>query len=459
MENNYLIIGAGAAGKSLAKDLKKNNVNLIGFLDDYSNKKDVLGKLNEVNTVIKKYKVTDIVFSIPSASATLLRDFLNLIESEDVKISILPRTIDIIKKTSVNINDLTDIDILSLVGRAPVKQDYKKSRDYLKNKRILITGAAGSIGSKLVKIVAELSPASLICVDWWENGMFFLQQELKQNKYENLKFYIADIKNEQRMRSIIKENQPDIIFHAAAYKHVPLMQFNPIEAFNNNVFGSYNLMRLAIENKVSNFVVVSTDKAVNPVNVMGTTKRISEMLMEYLSQTQNTTKFTAVRFGNVIQSNGSVMQIFKKQIEQNLPLTVTHEDVTRYFMTIEEAALLIIQSSMLGNSGEIFVLDMGEPIKIIDLAKSLVKLIDKKIEIKIIGLRPGEKMFEELSYDKNKVKSTENYKIFIVKHEKDYDKINFAKQIERLLKESLKYSLTDEKMIEELKGLGFNIKK
>jgi len=451
-----LIVGAGKAGKSLASSLKKNNQPFIGYLDDKSQEKAVLGKLSDVNSVLKEYKISDIYFAIPSISAKVVRDFVGKIDDDKVRISIIPRSFSIISKSTVNINDLTDIDILTMIGREPVKHDLLECKELITGKTIVVTGAAGSIGSKLVKLLVKLKPKQIICIDWWENGTFYLQQDLKDVKC--LVYRIADIKNTKAIDKIFNQYKPDIVFHAAAYKHVPLMQDNAIEAFNNNVWGSLNLMRESIKHKVKSFVYVSTDKAVNPVNVMGSCKRLGEMVMETLSNSQTTTKFNAVRFGNVIQSNGSVMEIFKKQVDKDLPLTVTHTDVTRYFMTIEEAAQLIIQSTVIGKNGEIFVLDMGEPIKVLDLANSLIRLLNKPIKIKITGLRPGEKMYEELSYSKDKVDTTRNEKIFIVKDEKPFDQINFMEMLEVFIADTLAYNMSSSETITKLKSLGFKIK-
>jgi FlaA1/EpsC-like NDP-sugar epimerase len=458
MKQRILIVGAGVAGIALSKNYPSNLI--IGFLDDGVPKNgiNILGKLEDVNQIIKKYKITDVFFAIPSASGLVIRKFINSIEDQTVKLSILPRSIKTIVKRSVNINELTDVDFLNLIGREPVKHDVLEIKNFIKGKKVLVTGAAGSIGSRLVKLIAQnLNPALVICVDWWENGIFFLEQDLKN--INNVVYKIADIKNEKKLDQIFTEFKPDIVFNAAAYKHVPLMQSNPVEAFNNNVWGSLNLMQMAIKHECQNFVYVSTDKAVNPVSVMGTTKRIGEMLLESLGIKESKTKLTAVRFGNVIQSNGSVLEIFKRQIDKGEPLTVTHKDVTRYFMTIEEASQLIIQSALLGKSGEIFLLDMGEPIKILDLAKSIIKLSNQPIKIKIIGLRPGEKIFEELSFNPKTMGKTENKKVYIVKNEKEYNYSEFFDTIKQMINKSLDYRFTDTEMISELNSLGFKIKK
>ncbi len=455
-QKSILIIGYGVAGRSLADSLKNNDQPVRGFLDDTHTGEQILGTLADVNEIIEHEAITDVYIAIPTMSGQKLRDFINSIQNDNVNLSIIPRSFSIISKSTVNINDLTDVDVLALVGRQPVKHDLLECKKLIEGKVVLVTGAAGSIGSRLVKLLMQLRPQQIVCVDWWENGVFFLQHELGENN--NVAYKIADIKNTAAIESILSEYKPEIIFHAAAYKHVPLMQSNPAEAVNNNVWGSYNLMKLAIQHKVQNFVCVSTDKAVNPVNVMGTTKRLAEMIMESLAKSQDVTKFNAVRFGNVIQSNGSVMQIFRQQIDHNQPLTVTHKDVTRYFMTVEEATELIIQSATVGKNGEIFVLDMGEPVKILDLAKSLIKLLDKPIDIKITGLRPGEKMYEELSYDPDSVGKTQNKKIFIVKNEKLFDHNEFLKSIHELTSQSLSYKAPNASLISSLKDFGFEIK-
>ena len=456
MANKILIVGYGVAGQGLAASLRENNEEVLGFLDDMAQADEVLGKLEDVNNVIAKYDVENIYFAIPSAPAKTFRDFVNRIEKDDVTLRMLPRDYKTISKQEVNINELTDVDIMSMIGREPVKHDLLASKKLIEGKTVLVTGAAGSIGSKLVKFLLTLKPKHVVCVDWWENGTFYLQQDLGQD--DTISYHIADIKNIERISQIFAKHKPEIVLHAAAYKHVPLMQHNPVEAYNNNVWGSLNIMRQCINHGVKNFVLVSTDKAVNPANVMGSTKRLAEMLLEVMANSHSKTKFNAVRFGNVIQSNGSVMHIFKKQIEQGQPLTVTHEDVTRYFMTVEEAAQLIVQSTAIGKNGEIFVLDMGEPIKVIDLAKSLIRVLNKPIDIKITGLRPGEKMFEELAYDDKSVDKTAHDKIFVVKSEKPFDHEDFVVHMDTLIDKTLRYDITNENMISTLKGMGFPIK-
>lgn len=455
MPRRILVVGRGAAGTTLAADSRKHGDEVVGFLDDTVEAADVLGTLADVNAVIATHRVDLVYFAIPTIKAETVRGFINSIESPTVDIAIVPRTYDIVIKDTIHIDDLTDIDVLDLVGREPVKHDVIVSQEFMAGKTVVVTGGAGSIGSRLARHIAGLGAARVVCVDWWENGMFYLGHDLGAR--DNVILRIGDVRNAAFMTQLLTEFTPDIVFHAAAFKHVPLMQHNAIEAINNNVGGSLNLMRLAIEFGVANFVYVSTDKAVNPVNVMGSTKRLGEMMMEALSAEEHTTRFTAVRFGNVIESNGSVMQIFRSQIAKGGPLTVTHPEVTRFFMTIDEASQLIIQSATLGKASEIFVLDMGEPVKILDLAKSLVRAINPAMEIQIIGMRPGEKMYEELSYDPNKVDRTSNQKIFVVRGERSFDGAAFLDSIDSLLAETQNYRISSAEAVERLRDMGFQI--
>ncbi len=456
-----LIVGAGTAGLSLAKDLEAHGHNVAGFIDDNHNKHrkgiNKLGTLSEVNEVIKKHNITDVYFSIPTASAKTVRTFINSIKNPKIKISIIPRSFKIISEEEVSIKDLKDVDILHLVGREPVKHDLLAARKALKDRVIIVTGAAGSIGSELVKQLLLLKPKLIVCIDFWESGIFYLQHDIGNQK--NVKCYIANIRDEQRIDQIFAEHKPHYVFHAAAYKHVPLMQENSVEAFNNNVRGTLNIINVSIRHGVESFVNVSTDKAVNPVNVMGTTKRIVELLLLKKSMTQSKTKISSVRFGNVLESNGSVVQIFKRQIDAGGPLTVTHKDITRFFMTREEAAQLIIQAGILSNSGEVFVLDMGEPILIYDLAKIMVRLSKRPIEISITGLRAGEKMYEELYFDKNNLLETRHEKIFILKERYQGDFRLFEETVDKILEQTTSYSISNKTLIEELKKMGFKIKK
>lgn len=454
MNKQILIVGHGTAGRTLGDAVERvDNAVLVGYLDDLDTSNGVLGTLAEINTVIAEYAVDVVYFAIPSTDAATVRQFVNRIDSDRVEIAIVPRTYSILTKETVGIDDLTDVDVLDLVGREPVKHDLMSSRAFVSGKRILVTGAAGSIGSRLVRQLADMDPALVGCIDWWENGMFYLGQDLGER--DNIRYRVADIKNAPLVDQLFDQFRPDIVFHAAAYKHVPLMQDNPLEAINNNVWGTLNVMQKAIDHKVANFVYVSTDKAVNPVNVMGSTKRLGEIILEALGRTSTRTRLNAVRFGNVIQSNGSVMQTFRNQIAHKRPLTVTHRDVTRFFMTIDEAAQLIIQSAVIGSDSEIYVLDMGEPVRIYDLASSLIKAVDPSLSIEITGLRPGEKMYEELSYEPEKVERTANQKIFVVHDSATDDAEGFLGQIDALLADTRSYSIGPAEAINRLRHMGF----
>jgi FlaA1/EpsC-like NDP-sugar epimerase len=455
VSSRILIVGRGTAGITLANDVRRRGGEVVGFLDDRQEADDVLGTLSDVDAVISAQAIDLVYFAIPTATSARVREFINSITSTTVDIAIVPRTYDILSKETVDIDDLSDVDVLDLVGREPVKHNFVVAQEFLAGKRVLVTGSAGSIGSRLTRHIVAAGAAEVLCVDWWENGMFYLGQSLEGR--DNVRLRIADVKSRAHMSAIFRDFAPDIVFHAAAYKHVPLMQDNANEAINNNIWGSLNMMRLAVEHRVQNFVYVSTDKAVNPVNVMGSTKRVGEMLMESLASPGSPTRFTAVRFGNVIESNGSVMQIFRSQIARGGPLTVTHPEVTRFFMTIDEASQLIIQSAALGKDSEIFVLDMGEPVRILDLAQSLIRTVNPALEIEITGLRPGEKMYEELSYEPDRVDRTSNQKIFVVRDEKPFDKGAFLEAVEELLERSLAYSSTHEEAVAALRELGFAI--
>ncbi|MET0304408.1 MAG: polysaccharide biosynthesis protein [Microbacteriaceae bacterium] len=456
MVQRILIVGHGAAGRGLADDVgRRGDAVVVGFLDDEAVDEAVLGRLEDVNDVVAEHRVDLIYFAIPSVEARVVRDFVGLLESDSVQLAMIPRTYDIIKKDTVDISDLTDIDVLDLVGRRPVKHDLMAAREFIRGRRILVTGGAGSIGSRLVRQLLDMGPASIVSVDWWENGTFHFQRSLADP--DAVDFRIGDVRNTAFMDQLLGEVRPEIVFHAAAYKHVPLMQANPREAIQNNVGGSVSLMRLAAEHGVGHVVYVSTDKAVNPVNVMGATKRLGEIAMGALAAQYPATRFTAVRFGNVIESNGSVMQIFRTQISGRLPLTVTHPDVTRYFMTLDEAAQLIIQSALLGGGSEIFVLDMGEPVRIFDLATSLVRVVDPSLEIEIIGMRPGEKMFEELSYEPDKVDTTSHASIFVVRDTDREDPGAALARIGALLEHAGEYDRDAASLVDELRGWGLPI--
>lgn len=454
MSRRILIIGHGNAGQTLARDIRAQADGdiVVGFLDDSASGGEVLGALADVNEVIEAHAVDLVSIAMPSAEARVVRAFIASIASPDVELVIVPRTYEMIRRDTVHIDDVTDVDVLDLVGRKPVKHDLDAAREFMRGKTVLVTGTAGSIGSRLVAQLTLLEPAAVVCVDRWENGMFALQRTL--DGADGIEYRIADITNEPLLGRIIGDARPDVIYHAAAYKHVPLMQDNPHEAIRNNLGGTLAVLDAALAHGVGHVVYVSTDKAVNPVNVMGATKRLGELALEALTQRDTSTRFNAVRFGNVIESNGSVMGIFREQIARGLPLTVTHPDVTRYFMTIDEASQLIIQTTLLGRHGELFVLDMGEPVKIIDLAQSLIRATRPGLSIDIVGLRPGEKMYEELSYDADSVARTAHDSIFVTRDAPLQDSDAVLAELRALVEESRDYSIAPEALIDRLRGFG-----
>jgi FlaA1/EpsC-like NDP-sugar epimerase len=432
---NTLIIGAGSAGQMLIRELKAHpeiGLKPVAILDDDKSKiyrsmegVPIVGTLDDIIKAVKENEIDEVIYAIPSASKTVLRKVIDSLSELHMKVKTLPGIYELVNG-KVSVNQIRDVDINDLLGRDPIKIDLDEISSYIKGKRVMVTGGGGSIGSELCRQIARFNPSHLIILDIYENNMYDIQQELLR-KYPDLRMtcLVASIRDEKKLNIIFKEYKPEIVFHAAAHKHVPLMEDSPHEAVKNNVYGTLNLVRCANAYNVKRFVMISTDKAVNPTSVMGATKRICEMIIQSFDKISKT-EFVAARFGNVLGSNGSVIPLFKKQIAEGGPVTVTHEDVKRYFMTIPESVQLVIQAGAMANGGEIFVLDMGEPVKIIDLARDLIRLSgfepDVDIPIKITGLRPGEKLFEELLMTDDKYTSTKHDKIFIEKPGfSDYD--------------------------------------
>lgn len=421
-----LIVGAGDAGSMIARELRTSiHVNLepVGFVDDNPAKQHksihgipVLGARKDIPRLVKDYDIEEVIIAIPTAPGKVIRDIVTLCEAARVPSKTIPGMYEIISGR-VDINQLRNVDIEDLLRREPVRINAENVAAMLAGKRVLVTGGGGSIGSELCRQIARSQPARLILVGHGENSLFDIENELRRRWPElKLDAVVADIRDKPRLSSVFRRFKPEVLFHAAAHKHVPLMEANVEDAITNNVGGTRLLVRLAEEFGVERFVLISSDKAVNPTNIMGTTKRVAEKLVQAAAR-RTGRSFVAVRFGNVLGSRGSVVPIFREQIARGGPVTVTHPDMKRYFMTIPEAVQLVLQSAALGNSeaaGGVFVLDMGEPVKIADLARDLIELSGvPDIEIKFTGLRPGEKLFEELFVDGENYRRTRHEKIFV----------------------------------------------
>ena len=424
-----LIVGAGDSGEQILRSIissKNSPYYPIGFIDDNSIKQGVsihgykvLGKILDIPKIITNYQIEELIIALPSAGSATIKKAVELGRKAGLKkIKIAPLLSEVIDGI-ISFKNQKDVDVEDLLGREEFNLNTKQIENFIKNKIILVTGAAGSIGSELSRQTAKFNPSLLLLLDQDDTGIFNISKEL-ENNFSGLKIQpiIADIRDKEKINEIFKKFQPKIIFHAAAYKHVPLMEENPDEAVKNNVFGTENLIKASLNNNVEKFIFISTDKAVNPTSVMGATKRVSEMICQSYNQKKRT-KFVSVRFGNVLNSRGSVIPIFKEQIRKGGPVEVTHPDMKRYFMLISEACLLVLQAGAMGQGGEVFVLDMGKPIKIWDLAKEMIRLSgfepDKDIAIVFIGIRPGEKLFEEMLTAEEGTIATQNQKIFMAK--------------------------------------------
>ena len=427
---NVLIYGAGEAGVLLVKESRINpnfSYKIVGFLDDNPNKKGgkvyglkVLGGLEDVEKIIEKNDVSKIIISMPSVEQSKISNILKeLNKLKDVSVKILPNVDNLIEEGNLS-TQLRNIKLEDLLGREEIKINTKEVFDFIQEKIVFVTGGGGSIGSELINQIAKYNPKKIINIEINENASYLMELELKRKyPYLDYKTEIASVRDLDKLDVLFDKYKPDILFHAAAHKHVPLMENNPEEAIKNNIFGTKNVAECCLKYKLESVVLISTDKAVNPTNVMGATKRVCEMIFQKYSEKDSNTKFMAVRFGNVLGSNGSVIPIFSKLIEEGKNLTLTHKDIIRYFMTIPEAAQLVIEAATIGKGGEILILDMGEPVKIYDLAKNMIKLSGSNVGIDIVGLRPGEKLFEELLYDVNSSEKTSNNKIFITNMENE----------------------------------------
>ncbi|MEI2393122.1 nucleoside-diphosphate sugar epimerase/dehydratase [Priestia megaterium] len=423
-----LVIGAGAAGTMVVRELKQTpslKMKPIGFVDDDFTKHHleimslpVLGGVKEIVRLVDEFEVDHIIIAIPSLSRNEIQRIYKECSKSKAQTKILPLLGDLMTG-KVKVNQLREVQVEDLLGREPVELDMESIAKKIQNKVILITGAGGSIGSEISRQVSKFSPQQLILLGHGENSIYLIDMELRKAYGDSINIIpvIADIQDRERIFEVVRRYRPDVIYHAAAHKHVPLMEYNPIEAVKNNILGTKNVAEAAHELKVGKFVMVSTDKAVNPPNIMGATKRFAEMIVQNLAVHSNTT-FAAVRFGNVLGSRGSVIPLFKKQIKAGGPVTVTDPKMTRYFMTIPEASRLVLQAGTLAKGGEVFVLDMGEPVKIVDLAKNLIRLSgyqEEEIQIQFSGIRPGEKLYEELLND-GEIQDNQIYpKIFVGK--------------------------------------------
>lgn len=447
--NNVMIIGAGEATNVIMREIQNSsylaNSNIACIIDDdrrkvgkYIRGVKVIGTRDKIKEAAKLYDIDEIIFAIPSASNKVKRDILNICKETDCTLKILPGVYQMVDG-EINVNSIRNVDVLDLLGRDPIEVDIESIMGYVKDKVIMVTGGGGSIGSELCRQLVSHKPKQLIIFDIYENNAYDIQQELKINYPDaNVVTLIGSIRNVSRLESVFAQYKPDIVYHAAAHKHVPLMEVSPDEAVKNNVVGTWNVARMADKYGVKKFVMISTDKAVNPTNVMGATKRICEMIVQTYNEISKT-DFVAVRFGNVLGSNGSVIPLFKRQIEAGGPVTVTDPNIIRYFMTIPEAVSLVLQAGAYAKGGEIFILDMGEPVKIDDLAKNLIRLsgytLGVNMEIKYTGLRPGEKLYEELLMKEEGLQETDNKLIHIGKPI-EFDKENFFDNLEKLKEEA-----------------------
>jgi len=469
-QNTVIIYGAGAAAAGLVKDLRRSNsVNITAFIDDNKSLHGrnildiyVYGGLSDLKTAVTKYQADTLILAIPSISIKNKRKIISAANKLNLKILSIPSIEDLIsgKVTVSNIKPLMLEDVL---GRSEVKLDIRGIKKLIHDNIVLVSGAGGSIGSEICRQIISFKPSQLICIDISEFSLYQIEQEFSNSGIKNITYLVGDVKNEKRINSIFTKFKPKIVFHAAAYKHVPLMEnLNVSEVFNNNVLGTYILANESINSEVNKFVLISTDKAVSPTNVMGASKHLSEMICQILGKISNTS-FITVRFGNVLGSSGSVIPKFQQQIQTGGPITITHPRIKRFFMTIPEASKLVLQASMMGKGGEIFILDMGKQIKIVDLAKALIAISGfgkNKIKIKYTGLRAGEKLYEELFSENEKIISTDHPKLSVAIFEKNYsikwmkDMISWISQIEGkeeyLVKKELKSWVKDYRSIDSI---------
>ena len=443
--HRVMVIGAGDAGSVLVREMTSCTYlqkKVCCIIDDdpmkvgsYFRGIEIVGSRKDIPEMVRKFDINEIIVAMPSISAQERREILQICQATGCEIKLLPGMYQLVNG-EVNVSRLRNVEIEDLLGREPIRVDLTSIMDYVNGRVIMVTGGGGSIGSELCRQIAAHGPRRLVIVDIYENNAYEIQQELRRKHPElDLVVLIASVRNTHRMETIFDLYRPEIVYHAAAHKHVPLMEDSPNEAIKNNVFGTYKTAKAAVKYGPKRFVLISTDKAVNPTNIMGASKRICEMIIQMMNM-RSDTEFVAVRFGNVLGSNGSLIPLFKKQIEEGGPVTVTHPDIIRYFMTIPEAVSLVLQAGVLAKGGEIFILDMGEPVKILDLAKNLIRLSGYRpfedIDIQFTGLRPGEKLYEELLMAEEGITETPN-KLIHIGRPIEFDEEMFARQLEELM--------------------------
>ena len=459
--NRIMVIGAGSAATILIKELRSSGEGseVVCAIDDNKNKKNkyilgvpIVGGREDIEKNIKKYDITEIIIAIPSADIQTTREIIRICQETKKPVKILPA---VSKSLTTSLSkEVRPVNYEDLLCRDPIKVNQEGINSFIKDKTVMVTGGGGSIGSELCRQIIKYNPKKLLILDIYENNAYEIQMELERHYPEaDISTLIGSIRDYDRMEAIFSKYRPDIVYHAAAHKHVPLMEKSPNEAIKNNCMGTLNVVKLADKYKVDNFVLISTDKAVRPTNIMGATKRICEMIVQTYARKSEHTRFAAVRFGNVLGSNGSVIPLFLKQIEEGGPVTVTHKEITRFFMTIPEAVSLVLQASLFAKGGEIFVLDMGKPVRIYELAENLIRLRGFKpnvdIKIDVIGLRPGEKLYEEILMDEEGLDKTDNKMIYIGKPLK-IDEEKFLDKLDNLIKASFENGMQIKELTEEV---------
>ena len=459
--NRIMVIGAGSAATILIKELRSSGEGseVVCAIDDNKNKKNkyilgvpIVGGREDIEKNIKKYDITEIIIAIPSADIQTTREIIRICQETKKPVKILPA---VSKSLTTSLSkEVRPVNYEDLLGRDPIKVNQEGISSFIKDKTVMVTGGGGSIGSELCRQIIKYNPKKLLILDIYENNAYEIQMELERHYPEaDISTLIGSIRDYDRMEAIFSKYRPDIVYHAAAHKHVPLMEKSPNEAIKNNCMGTLNVVKLSDKYKVDNFVLISTDKAVRPTNIMGATKRICEMIVQTYARKSEHTRFAAVRFGNVLGSNGSVIPLFLKQIEEGGPVTVTHKEITRFFMTIPEAVSLVLQASLFAKGGEIFVLDMGKPVRIYELAENLIRLRGFKpnvdIKIDVIGLRPGEKLYEEILMDEEGLDKTDNKMIYIGKPLK-IDEEKFLDKLYNLIKASFENGMQIKELTEEV---------